>query len=363
MSLRAPYNPDEERGLGDPSLKFHRAAIPIQEFGDGVQAFTGLVAAIESLPHRIMLIDEPEAFLHPPLARLLGTAIASIARVRAASVVVATHSADILVGCLEGAPNTAVVRLDHDRVTGSATATALQATELANIARDLLMRSTDVLGSLFHRAAIVSESDGDRVFYGEVNRRLLEAGRGVRDAHFVNTLNKQSLYQVVGPLRKLGIPAVAIADLDVIRPNSKWHELLAACGISPERRRQLDPDRNYLSEVFANLARERGGDPIKAEGIRALGEQDAARAAALLQELASFGVFLVPPGEMESWLPQLEVTGHGPPWVEDVLSKIGKTPADANYLRPSENDVWAFVDRIEIWVADPSRSGMGRPAD
>jgi predicted ATPase len=39
---------------------------------DGVQAFVGIVCAVLWGDYRAILIDEPEAFLHPPLARKLG---------------------------------------------------------------------------------------------------------------------------------------------------------------------------------------------------------------------------------------------------------------------------------------------------
>jgi predicted ATPase len=63
----APPTESLELSLGKDGLAFQAAATPILEMGDGVQAFTGLVAGVLSLPHRVILIDEPEAFLHPRL--------------------------------------------------------------------------------------------------------------------------------------------------------------------------------------------------------------------------------------------------------------------------------------------------------
>ena len=47
----------------------------------------------------ILLLDEPEAFLHPPQARLLGEIIAA-ERPSRAQLVVATHSPDVLHGLM-----------------------------------------------------------------------------------------------------------------------------------------------------------------------------------------------------------------------------------------------------------------------
>ncbi len=72
MSRRRPTSKSEEQSLEDVAREFHEQATMISEFSDGVQAFVGLVSAVLSLPHKIILIDEPDAFLHPPLARRLG---------------------------------------------------------------------------------------------------------------------------------------------------------------------------------------------------------------------------------------------------------------------------------------------------
>src|SRR5262249_40919356 len=99
MSDRAPEDAAEEQALDARARAFHSAAPEVAELSDGVQAFAGLVSAVMSLPHRVILIDEPEAFLHPPLARRLGADLAELAGERGATLAVATHSADFLLGC------------------------------------------------------------------------------------------------------------------------------------------------------------------------------------------------------------------------------------------------------------------------
>ena len=69
LSSRLPTTPAEEQALDATARAFHAAAPLITDLSDGVQAFVGLLSAILGLPPSILLIDEPEAFLHPPLAR------------------------------------------------------------------------------------------------------------------------------------------------------------------------------------------------------------------------------------------------------------------------------------------------------
>ena len=61
------------------------------------------------LLHQILLLDEPEAYLHPSQARLLGEIIATERPVHT-QLFVATHSPDVLQGLLN------VVEADHLRV-------------------------------------------------------------------------------------------------------------------------------------------------------------------------------------------------------------------------------------------------------
>jgi hypothetical protein len=66
----------------------------------------------------------------------------------------------------------------------------------------------------------------------------------------------------------------------------------------------------------------------------------------------------VPPGELECWLPELEVGGHGPEWLTAVFQKMGTDPGEATYLRPVEGGVWRFMQQAARWIADPRRKGM-----
>jgi energy-coupling factor transporter ATP-binding protein EcfA2 len=168
LSHSPPPSPAVERGLDDRAVQFHSGTLPLQEQSDGIQCYVGMIAAMLSLPLRLILIDEPEAFLHPPLARRLGAAVSEIARDRGARVVASTHSAEFLRGCVESPADTSIVRLTYERTTGKATARSLSTSELRPLMAEPLLRSTRALEGLFHRAVVVGESDADRAFYDEI---------------------------------------------------------------------------------------------------------------------------------------------------------------------------------------------------
>ena len=44
----------------------------LDQQGDGMKSFMGLLLNIVASAYPVVLVDEPEAFLHPPQARLIG---------------------------------------------------------------------------------------------------------------------------------------------------------------------------------------------------------------------------------------------------------------------------------------------------
>lgn len=101
LSEKPPSNSAEEQSLNKEARAFHKQAQEISSFSDGVRAFCGLMAALISSEFRIILVDEPDAFLHPTLGRKLGKAMVRIASEREGNVFTSTHSAAFLMGCME----------------------------------------------------------------------------------------------------------------------------------------------------------------------------------------------------------------------------------------------------------------------
>jgi hypothetical protein len=197
LSARKPTNKAEEQALDETARTFHKEAVLISELGDGVRTSVGLVSAVMSVPHRILLIDEPEAFLHPTLARRVGTVLAQTARDRDASLIVATHSAEFLMGCILATPELRIIRLTY--TANTPTARSIEPTEISGLMNDPLLRSANALRALFHWAVIVTEADADRAFYEEINYRLQQGARGISDSLFMNAQNWQTVPRIVGP--------------------------------------------------------------------------------------------------------------------------------------------------------------------
>jgi hypothetical protein len=348
LSSEAPPKRDWQLTLDEASIHYMATSTPISRFGDGVQAYIGLLMAVESLPHSIILVDEPEAFLHPSLANRLGARLARVARERGASLIASTHSSNFLMGCIGEVPSTTIVRLTYDGQ--SATARSLLPANVHQLVRQPIIRSVDPLQALFTRSCVVCESDKDRAFYEEINRRHIEdhIEDAVRDGVFLNAQNWQTIPIIAAPLRRLGIPAAMVMDIDVLTESLKDH--LNAAGISGQH-----PVHVSLDKVRPRLA-EVPRDQLKAKGVGMLAAPARRQVEGVIEELASIGIFIVPVGEVEGWLRSLGVTNKKN-WLTDMLTRLG-APGDPAYVRTGDGDVWDFVRQIARWASAPDRGGM-----
>lgn len=357
LSERPPANDMEERGIHKEAVQFHADALPIEQSSDGVKAFTGMITEIIAGDPQIVLVDEPEAFLHPSLSTKLGVELSRAAISTDKKVFVSTHSPTFVMGCVQSGVQLNIVRLTYRG--GIATSRILPSAEILQLMRNPLLRSTGVLSGLFHEFVVITEADSDRAFYQEINERLLryKPEWGIPNCLFINAQNKQTIRTILKPLRKLGIPAVGILDIDALKGGGKeWTDLLAAANVPEGSYTSLSALRSSVKESLEPNEIKR--DMKRDGGISILEEGEQETASSLLDQLANYGIFLVPNGELESWLKPVGASGHGSKWLIQMFELMGEDPKTDNYLHPSEDDVWNFMSQIKSWLINPTRKGI-----
>lgn len=357
LSERAPTSPTEEKNWDKESIEFHRQAILLEDASDGVKAFIGIIVTILAGNPKLALIDEPEAFLHPALSNLLGKSLCSFAKGSNRQLFVATHSSSFLLGCLQSGASINIVRLNYN--FGNPTARVLDSQTINKLTRHPLLRSANVLSGLFYDSVIVTEGDSDRAFYQEVNERLLtkKDPRGISSCLFLNAQNKQTVWEIVAPLRKLGIPALGIVDIDAFKEGGTvWSRLLSGAFIPEPSHNTYSLERKNAAEFFKP-----GDNWTTASGISSLPEAERASVEDFLNRLLEYGVLVVPGGELESWLKHLGVSGSKSgknKWLIQVFDRMGDQPDSPGYVTPSDGDVWDFLGRAKHWLTSSSRKGI-----
>ncbi len=355
LSENEPASDIEERGIHAEAVEFHSKAMNISQASDGVKAFTGMITEMIAGDPSVLLIDEPEAFLHPSLSFKLGKEVSGIMSQSDKCLFVSTHSPNFVMGCIQSGAPVNIVRLTYRG--GVPTARILPNQDILKLMRNPLLRSTGVLSGLFYEFVIVTESDADRAFYQEINDRLLKHsdGRGIPNCLFLHAQNKQTVKTIIKPLRELGIPVAGIVDIDILKDGGGVWTSFLDCGAIPELEKgPLATLRQAIKKKFDDS----GQDMKRDGGVDILQEQDREALQNLFNKLAEYGLFVVPNGELESWLKQLNVTGHGPNWLVEVFEKMGEDPSSVDFLTPDEGDVWSFLDCISEWFFDPRRKGI-----
>jgi hypothetical protein len=353
LSKNKPCNDSIERSWNQEAVDFMRAAKPIDEFSDGFKSYVGILKEVFCGQYKIFLIDEPEAFLHPPLSQKLGNLISSQCNNQKKQVFAATHSADFVMGCIQSKAPVNIVRLTYQ--DDKATARVLPHDELLTLMRDPLLRSVGVIRALFFESVIVTEGDSDRVFYQEINERLLEANdsRGISNCLFLNANGKTTLGKIISPLRRLGIPVAGITDLDFFQNGSgEKDRVLSAISYPEVTRKNFGNITRTLKEVdFQQL---------KTLGLDSLNQENRDAVEIERTSLSSYGLFTVQVGTLEQWLSEIEITSRRKKefFVQEIFQKMGSDPEARDYVKPTEKDVWAFMGEIKRWLVNPDRKGI-----
>jgi energy-coupling factor transporter ATP-binding protein EcfA2 len=372
IPIRIGPRPAFDHNDGMPTVDYldALAALPqLEEQGDGVKSLLGLMTQVIAGRHQVILVDEPEAFLHPPQARLLGRLLAQ--RANNQQVFIATHSADIVQGALEAGTPVTIIRLTREGRTNHAA--VLSDAAVSDLWADPLLRYSDVLTGLFHDAVVLCESDSDCRYYASVRDHLFPEDDGARRSEllFTHCGGKARLPVVVKALVAVNVPVLVVADFDILRSEIDVKRTFEALGgdwatLAPKRSaldaallaetrplrrtatkdallQQLDRAGEVLTtgdvdSLRAILKPDSGWDKVKRAGLSGVPQGSAtASAQLLLEELQAAGLFVVPVGEIERFAPA--IGGHGPAWVNEVL-------AQRAHLTPS-TDAVTFITAIE----------------
>jgi predicted ATPase len=345
----------------------------LQEQGDGIRSFVGCLLQATVPNNFVVLMDEPEAFLHPPQAEFLGR-ILMARKSQDSQLIVATHSSDFLKGLLaSGANNIRILRLTRHGDTGSV-ATLVPA-DIRAVWSDPLLRHSNILDGLFHRGVVVCESDADCRFYAAVHGELehVRPSPIPPDLMFVSAGGKDRMHIPVEALRALKVPLKAVIDFDALRNPVSLSTLVTAIGgkwktyeadhgrfvavvdampnavRTEEIRTQVNhaidriesatlTDRDVV-KIKRAVTPNTAWIQVKENGLGAIpageGRDAAMRLVAGLREV---GIHVVLAGELESF--HRSSVGHGPRWVTNVLTSV---PLNSPELRAAREFVGEVV--------------------
>lgn len=270
----------------------------LQEQGDGMRSFVSILLNTFTSDYSITLIDEPEAFLHPPQARILGKMLAKNNSDKR-QLIISTHSEDFLQGLLD-ADNENVIVIRINRENNINKMKVLENDKLKELWGNPLLRYSNILSGLFHGKVVVCESDYDCLFYQAIMNAVYENKNEIApDVLFTHCGGKSRIKDVVSALKAVDVPVVAICDFDLLNESQDFKPLVTAFGLSWETTISTDMKIIYDSMNAKNSSGNDAWKQIKKIGKAGFTGNEPAAYEKVEKVCKSVGLFVVPVGEME----------------------------------------------------------------
>jgi predicted ATP-dependent endonuclease of OLD family len=329
----------------------------LHEQGDGMRGFVGVLLNAFISNHSILFIDEPEAFLHPPQARLLGKMLAKDLPSER-QLFLATHSEDFLKGLLDAnVSNLKIIRIQRDGLINKVS--ALNSFDIKQIWNDSLLRHSNVLNGLFHSKVIICESDSDcRFFSAILSSQYDNTGEIAPDVLFIHCGGKHRISTVIKALRKLNVQLKVVPDFDVLNDINPIKEIYQDLGgewlyvesdwklvkkeieqkrpefLTSDLKKKIDDifvstterifPKEKIRQIQKSLKKATAWSEAKEIGKAFIPGGNATQAFERIQiKFKEKGLHILEVGELESFVKS--VGNHGPKWVSEVLTKDMKT--------------------------------------
>lgn len=337
----------------------------LHEQGDGMRSFVGVILNSFVPYFRILFIDEPEAFLHPPQARLLGKMLAKELSDNK-QIFLSTHSEDFLKGLLEtNSKRLKILRIERNGDINNIS--ILNSSDIEVVWKDSILRHSNILSGLFHSKVILCESDSDcRLFSAILSSIYEDSGNIVPDILFTHCGGKHRMPVVVKALRKLNVPVTVVADFDILNNVNPLKDLYIDLGgnwddvendwklVKDEiDRKRPELQSKDLKEEIQKIFDSNSERIFPKEKIKLI-ENTLKKASAwseakkvgksfipngnpsqaferIQQKFKSLGLYILEVGEAESFVKT--VGNHGPKYVNEVLEKNLKTDPELELLR------------------------------
>ena len=337
----------------------------LHEQGDGMRSFVGVILNSFVPYFRILFIDEPEAFLHPPQARLLGKMLAKELSDNK-QIFLSTHSEDFLKGLLEtNSKRLKILRIERNGDINNIS--ILNSSDIEVVWKDSILRHSNILSGLFHSKVILCESDSDcRLFSAILSSIYEDSGNIVPDILFTHCGGKHRMPVVVKALRKLNVPVTVVADFDILNNvnplkdiyidlGGNWDDVendwklvkdeidrkrpeLQSKDLKEEIQKIFDSNserifpKEKIKLIENTLKKASAWSEAKKVGKSFIPNGNPSQAFERIQQkFKSLGLFILEVGEAESFVKT--VGNHGPKYVNEVLEKDLKTDPELELLR------------------------------
>ena len=361
---------DNEEARQEAYAKILDTYDQVQNQGDGIKSFVGLLLYLMIKSFCTFLIDEPESFLHPPQANIMGRIIGETLKDNQQAFI-STHSEEIIKGLLDACPERVkIIRIKREEKQNKFA--VLSNVGFLNIWNDPILRHTNIMSGIFHNEVVLCESDSDCKLYSIIDKHLKRKDGMYSETLFIHSNGKHRMKNVIKALNTLGVNVGIIVDIDILAEKDTMERLCVSKGLSWDvisddyslvlsniQGSEVKKERNEIKEKIEHildqsedryvtkqeinrihdLLKNSRWKNIKENGISALPRGDARVSFDKMNKiLQNSGIYIVPVGELEGFVK--EIGKHGPEWVNTLLEKYPDLD-DEIY-----DDVKAFISTV-----------------
>lgn len=295
--------------------------------GDGIKSFVTNYIALNMNDKNILLLDEPESFLHPPLAKQLGEIIAKSSSENK-QIFISTHSADLLKGILSVNKDVNIIRITRDKEFNQFNLLKKEAIE--QIISNPMLLSSNILNGLFCEKVYICEAESDEEFFQSLHDKI----NLYDNAFFTHGKNKQTLKDISKIYNTLSIPNYRIYDFDILK-DEDFNKALNTF-INEQDKNKYIEIRKKINEVLKEESYANGGiNDIKEDELRNM-------AINMFNDLKKSKIIILEYGCLESTLDDLGIkyTKNKNKWFEKAIGLVYESSNDI--IESSNIYKWIF---------------------
>lgn len=324
-------------------LTYMQNATQLRNEGDGFRSYVTILLTVMGASKPILLVDEPEAFLHPTyameLGKQLGTMLAESDSLQNAFI--STHSSYFLQGILDSAASgLSLIRLKRNG--GKSTFNILDKDKIETL-KNRSDYSPQYIDALFSKRAILVEAPRDAIIYSAICDKISEIDNPI----FVSTNGKDAFKGVKEFYAASGLPCRCICDFDIINDHDKFKNLMKAFSVDVEVRQRALNAADALKKIYRDLAIQKTSNKkdlaslikerYKKDVFINIPESLRQDCRNSLRDLIRFGIYVLTTGELESLFEDngIEHSHDSDDWLKNSLSFIRQN--DISKLKGDEN--------------------------
>jgi ABC-type cobalamin/Fe3+-siderophores transport system ATPase subunit len=223
--------PERNENIDRVSLEYQVALrkLPILESeGDGIRSFVGILLTLMCGSQPLLLIDEPEVFLHPPQIKRLSALLARNAKENSRQIIVSTHNSDLVRGIIENTSNVIICRITRDKDKNYVS--VLDSENITQLWSKPLLRSAVAIDGILHEGVVICEADSDCRFYETLLNQISEQSIHVPELFFIHGGGKGAFPALVEMYVKIGMPVVVVCDFDILRNKKEFYNTISVLG-------------------------------------------------------------------------------------------------------------------------------------